>query len=252
MQRNDEDTLRQVKTACEEAHVVSLALAVVAIDDSAQATLVADQILMGRFQESVWPQSDPTAWLNREILLDVGSSIIDAPVYVGLLLRTDMSLCLEPSSDKVVLGLARDKIELEIDKELSSLLLEAGGHDRLKQQASRLLRAAKAALLSFPTGFPSSEQSKKIRNYLATYSLLCGDVYFSSHKYESARDYYLEAFRLKPKFLGDETSKRVPNYIRCLLPDQIRLGLKDKVAQPATGELGEWLENIAGKFESLC
>lgn len=54
-----------------------------------------------------------------------------------------MSLCLEPPNDKAVLGLTRDKIELEVDKQSPSLLREVEGHDRLKQQASRLLSAAK-------------------------------------------------------------------------------------------------------------
>jgi tetratricopeptide (TPR) repeat protein len=248
-QQSDESLIKQARDSCAEGYIVPISVTKQALEADEQAIVRADQILKNPSAEDPLPRVDPTAWHDREVYLNVGANILDKPILVGLLLRTDMALCPEPSNDERVWAPTRKKIQQEVDT--LELKYEAQPTDtqQLQHWAALLLRAAKATLLSFPTWLPDSSQARKIHQYLTGYCLLYGDYLFSARRYDAARDYYMEAFQLNQDYLDLPVRDRVPNFLRSFGLDPLKISIEEKTPGTTVDRIEHWIGQAVGKLD---
>jgi tetratricopeptide (TPR) repeat protein len=243
LQQPDEELIEQARTLQQEGTSVYTPKV---LETDEETDFLADQILReGLDLEQPLPQIDPLAWYHRRIHLDVGVGFIDKPVDLSLLLRTDMALCSEPENEKRVGARTRNRIYEEVGKpSVPSLKRDSDESEKLQRRADLYLRASKAALLSFPIRDPNAEQAKRIRDYLIGYCVLRGDYLFGNDKFEAARDYYREAFRLNPRHFDLGVAQRVLPFLRCLLPSPTKHDIKE-ASTSSLRQIGYWIEQVS-------
>lgn len=236
----------QVRELCEEEKVVSSKDDSLEADKKTEVGIQIDRILKERYTpEPSLPKIDPTEWHNRQIYLDVGvDHFLNKPVYVGLLLCTDLALCPEPANEERISWQMREKIQQEIGKHNLVLFDESVDPDKLRYRATLLLRAAKATILSFPTYRPNPEQARKIRDYLINYCLLRSDYLFITQSYEAARDYYREAVSLNPQHLDHNIRVRFPKFAHSIVQNLENLDINRK-PEAVTNAIEYWMEEVA-------